>query len=109
AHAAATFGAMLAAAHVGGASKILPVAFLVIVATVSVYGLTAVPVARRLGVIRPARTRPLLIGSAPWVIDLAHALRTAHLEVVMWAPADGHRTQITQAGLQRASGGPRPP
>ena len=30
---------------VGGASKILPVTFLVIVATVAIYGLTAVPVA----------------------------------------------------------------
>jgi hypothetical protein len=33
----------LAAHHVGGASKILPVTFLVIVATVALYGLTAVP------------------------------------------------------------------
>src|SRR5215471_11279751 len=102
---ATTFGATLAAHHVGGAAKILPVAFLVIVATVAIYGLTAVPVAHRLGVTRPARTRPLLIGNAPWVIDLAHALRTAHLEVLMWAPADGQRTQITQAGLELAPGG----
>ena len=60
---ATTFGATLAASHVGGASKILPVTFLVIVATVALYGLTAVPVARRLGVTRPARTRPLLVGA----------------------------------------------
>src|SRR5215472_7046974 len=96
---ASTFGAVLAAHHVGGAAKILPVAFLVIVATVALYGLTAVPVARRLGVTRPARTRPLLIGSAPWVIDLARALRTAGLDVLMWAPSDGQRTQIQQAGF----------
>src|SRR5262245_18429096 len=70
---ASTFGATLAANHVGGASKILPVSFLVIVATLAVYGLTAVPVARRLGVTRPARALPLLIGSDPWVIDLARA------------------------------------
>ena len=31
-----------------------------IVVTVTAYALTAVPVARRLGVIRPARSRPLL-------------------------------------------------
>ena len=74
---ATTFGAELAAHHVGGASKILPVTFLVIVATVALYGLTAVPVARRLGVTRPARTRPPPIGGDPWVIDLARALRTA--------------------------------
>ncbi len=62
---ATTFAATLAAHHVGGASKILPVTFLVIVVTVALYGLTAVPVARRLGVTRPARTRPLLVGARP--------------------------------------------
>jgi hypothetical protein len=102
---ASTFGTTLAAHHVGGAAKILPVTFLVIVATVALYGLTAVPVARRLSVTRPTRSRPLLIGSAPWVIDLAHALSTAHLAALMWAPTDGQRTQIEQAGLELAPGG----
>ena len=101
---ATTFGAKLAADHVGGASKILPVTFLVIVATVALYGLTAVPVARRLGVTRPARTRPLLVGGDPWVIDLARAFRTAGLDVLMWAPSDGQRTQIKQAALELAPG-----
>ena len=101
---ASTFGAELAAHHVGGASKILPVAFLVIVATVAIYGLTAVPVARRLGVTRPARTRPLLIGGDPWVIDLARALRTVGLDVLMWGISDEERAQIKQAGLELAVG-----
>jgi NhaP-type Na+/H+ or K+/H+ antiporter len=101
---ATTFGATLAAHHVGGASKILPVAFLVIVVTVALYGLTAVPVARWLGVTRSARSRPLLIGGDPWVIDLALALRAAELDVLMWAPSDGQRTQIEQAGLEVAPG-----
>jgi hypothetical protein len=101
---ASTFGATLAAHHVGGASKILSVTFLVIVATVALYGLTAVPVARRLGVTRPARSRPLLVGGDPWVIDLARALRTAGLDVLMWAPSDGQRAQIEQAGLELAPG-----
>lgn len=101
---ASTFGAELAARHVGGAAKILPVAFLVIVATVAIYGLTAVPVARRLGVTRPARTRPLLIGGDPWVIDLARAFRTAGLDVLMWAPTDGQRAQINQAAFELAPG-----
>jgi NhaP-type Na+/H+ or K+/H+ antiporter len=55
---ASTFGTGLAAHHVGGAAKILPATFVVIVATVTLYGLTAVPVARRLGVTHPARARP---------------------------------------------------
>jgi NhaP-type Na+/H+ or K+/H+ antiporter len=101
---ASTFATKLVTAHVGGAAKILPVAFLVIVLTVALYGLTAVPVARRLGVTRPARTRPLLIGGDPWVIDLARALGTAGLDVLMWGLSDAERTQITQAGLELAAG-----
>jgi len=101
---ASAFGATLAAAHVGGASKILPVTFLVIVATVALYGLTATPVARWLHVTRPARTRPLLVGSHPWVIDLARALRAAGLDVLTWAPSEDQRTKISQAGVDLAAG-----
>jgi NhaP-type Na+/H+ or K+/H+ antiporter len=101
---ASAFGETLAANHVGGASKILPATFLVIVATVALYGLTATPVARWLHVTRPARTRPLLVGDHPWVIDLAHAFRTAGLDVLVWAPSDDQRARIKQAGLDLASG-----
>jgi len=101
---ASTFGAGLAAHHVGGAAKILPVTFLVIVATVAIYGLTAVPVAQRLQVTRPARTRPLLVGGDPWVIDLARALHSAGLDVLMWAASDEQRELIKQAGLDLMPG-----
>jgi NhaP-type Na+/H+ or K+/H+ antiporter len=101
---ASTFGPALAAAHVGGAQKILPVTFLVIVLTVTLYSLTAVPVARRLGVTRPARTRPLLVGGDPWVIDLGTALQSAGLEVLVWAGADVQRSQIRAAGLELTTG-----
>jgi NhaP-type Na+/H+ or K+/H+ antiporter len=101
---ASTFGTGLAAHHVGGAAKILPATFLVIVATVAVYGLTAVPVARRLGVTRPARSRPLLVGGDPWVIDLARILRAAGLDVIVWAGSDEQREQIKQAGLELMPG-----
>ena len=101
---ASTFTAGLVAKGIGGAAKILPVTFVVIVATVTVYGLTAVPVARRLRVSRPARTRPLLVGGDRWVIDLGRALRSAGLEVLMWAGLDQQREQIKQAGLDLAPG-----
>ena len=70
----------------------------VIVATVTIYGLTAVPVARRLGVTRPARSRPLLVGGDPWVIDLACTRRGTGLDVIMWAPTAEQREQISGAG-----------
>jgi hypothetical protein len=66
-------------------TKILPATFLVIVATVTRYGLTASPVARLLGVTRPARSRPLLVGDAPWAVDLGRVLQSAGLDVLMWA------------------------
>ena len=47
---ASTFSTGLAAHGIAGAQRILPVTFVVIVATVTWYGLTAPPVARRLGV-----------------------------------------------------------
>ncbi len=101
---ASTFSAQLAAKNVGGASKILPVTFLVIVATVAVYGLTAVPVARRVGVVRPSRTRPLLVGGQAWAVELACALASAGLDVLMWAGLEEQREAVRRAGLELAPG-----
>src|ERR1700761_4745005 len=101
---ASTFTAGLVAKGIGGASKILPATFVVIVATVTLYGLTAAPVARLLHVGRPDRTRPLLVGGDAWVIGLGLALQSAGLEVVMWAGLDQQRQQIRKAGLELAPG-----
>ena len=101
---ASTFAPALSAQHVAGAQKILPVTFLVIVLTVTLYGLTAAPVARRLGVTRPARTRPLLVGGDPWVIELGAVLQSAGLDVLMWAGDETQRAQIKAAGLELAPG-----
>jgi NhaP-type Na+/H+ or K+/H+ antiporter len=95
---ASTFSAALVAKGVGGAPRILPATFVVIVATVTLYGLTAAPVAWHLGVARPARTRPLLVGGEPWVVDLGRALQSAGLEVLMWAGLERQRERIRQAG-----------
>ena len=51
---AASFGAPLAAAGIAGANKLVPATFLVIVGTVTLYGLTASPVARLLGLNKTA-------------------------------------------------------
>jgi NhaP-type Na+/H+ or K+/H+ antiporter len=49
---ASVFGLKLADAGISGAEALTPLAFLVILTTVAVYGLTTAPVARRLGVAR---------------------------------------------------------
>ena len=102
---ATILSATLVADGIGGAEDILPVTFLVIVMTVTLYGLTAAPAARLLGVMRSARTRPLLVGGVPRVVDLGRALQSAGLEVLMWAGLQDQRDQLTSAGLERASGG----
>ena len=47
---ALAFGLELASLGISGAEALTPLALLVILATVAVYGLTTAPVARRLGV-----------------------------------------------------------
>ncbi|MEV8094783.1 cation:proton antiporter [Kitasatospora sp. NPDC085879] len=101
---ASAFAATLVEKGLPGASKILPITFLVIVGTVLVYALTAGPVARRLGVVRPSRTRPLLVGGDPWVVGLGRALGSAGLDVLMWAGLDEERERIRAAGLELAHG-----
>ena len=101
---ASTFASTLVAKGIGGASQILPATFLAIVATVTLYGMTAAPAARRLGVTRLAVTRPLLVGGDAWVVDLGRALQAAGLPVLMWAPREEHRERIREAGLELAPG-----
>jgi len=101
---ASTFTGPLVDDGVDGASDILPVTFLVIVATVTLYGLTASPVARRVGVARPARSRPLVVGGGGWVVALARALQAHGVGVVMWAGAQAERRRIEEAGLELAPG-----
>ncbi|MET7519338.1 cation:proton antiporter [Streptomyces sp. NPDC005480] len=101
---ASVFSADLVKRGVTGAAKILPVTFLVIVGTVLLYALTAAPVARRLGVVKAAGTRVLLVGGEPWVVDLGRALRSAGLCVLMWAGRDEERETIKGTGLDLAEG-----
>ncbi|WP_030154207.1 cation:proton antiporter [Streptomyces sp. NRRL S-244] len=101
---AAAFSASLVQLGLRGASKILPITFLVIVSTVVLYALTAGPMARRLRVAQPNLTRPLLVGGAPWAIALARALRSAGLDVQMWAGLGEERERIKEAGIKLARG-----
>jgi NhaP-type Na+/H+ or K+/H+ antiporter len=101
---ASTFAPVLVAAHIGGANKILPVTFLVIVLTVAIYGLSAVPVAKKLGVARPARASTLVVGGEPWVVDLARALRQAGVDVTAWARLEDQRHELEGAGVELAQG-----
>ena len=101
---ATTFSAALSAHGVVGADKILPVTFLVIAVTVAVYGLSAKPVARCVGAATRPRSRMLLVGGDPWVVDLGCALRSAGVDVLLWAGHERERARIRQAHLELAQG-----
>ncbi|MFE6039049.1 cation:proton antiporter [Streptomyces sp. NPDC056452] len=101
---ATAFSASLVDRGVDGAARILPVTFLVIVGTVLLYALSAAPVARRLGIVKPTGTRILLVGGEPWVVDLGRSLRSAGLDLLMWAGLAQERQRITDAGIQLAEG-----
>jgi NhaP-type Na+/H+ or K+/H+ antiporter len=74
---ASAFGLQLAQQGVAGADVILPVVFVAIFATVVLYGLTALPVARRLGVAGAEGIVALVVGAHDWALEVAAALRRA--------------------------------
>ncbi|MGH3484567.1 MAG: cation:proton antiporter [Nocardioidaceae bacterium] len=101
---ASAFGASLVDEGVAGADDILPATFLAIVMTVTLYGVTAAPIARTLRVLRPSGARPLIVGGDPWAIGVGRALQKAGLDVLMWAGRDEQREAIRRTGLRVAPG-----
>jgi NhaP-type Na+/H+ or K+/H+ antiporter len=80
-----------------GARLMVPVMFSVIVGTVAVYGLTALPVARWLGVAR--RTRPdgaIIVGAHDWAREIGRVLRDHNYFVVL---VDTNHDNIQQARM----------
>jgi hypothetical protein len=82
---ASAFGLELQQAHVPGAEHILPIVFVAIFATVVIYGLTAAPVARMLGVAEATGRVVLVVGGTPWARAIAAALKSAGLGVRLWS------------------------
>ena len=72
-------------AHVGfpGADKLVSITFLVIIGTVIVYGLTAGPLARRLGLAESNPQGVLLVGAHAGARKLAKILKSAGFKVVL--------------------------
>ena len=96
---ASAFGPTLAEAGVKGAGKILPIAFIVIFGTVAVYGLTAAPVARRLGLVGGGALVVLIVGGHRWARALASALRAAGLSVRLWTGQKAEQAAARTEGL----------
>jgi NhaP-type Na+/H+ or K+/H+ antiporter len=101
---ASAFGLELEQAKVPGAEKILPIVFVAIFATVVLYGLTAAPVARLLGVAEAGGRVVLVVGGTPWARAIAQALRDAGLGVRLWSGRADDQAAARAAGLQAERG-----
>ncbi len=96
---ASSFGPALAKSGLSGANKILPVAFMTIFGTVAIYGLTAIPVARRLGVAGAAAIVVLVVGGHDWARSIAAALKAAGVGVRLWTGQATEQTAARSAGI----------
>ena len=96
---ASAFGSDLAQKGVAGAGKVLPIVFFAIFGTVVVYGLTAAPVARWLGVAGLGRRMVLLVGGHDWARELASGLKRAGVAVRMWVGPLEQQTAARDSGL----------
>ncbi len=83
-------------AGVAGADRLAPLAFLVIIVTVAVYGLSAGPLARRLGLSDPDAQGTLIAGAGPFALELGQALTKLEIDVVH---VDTNRASIALARL----------
>ena len=101
---ASAFGLELAQSGVDGADKILPITFLVIFATVCLYGLSAEPVARALGLAGSRATTVLVVGGHRWARKVAESLDQAGLNVTLWTGRREEQQAAEAAGLRADHG-----
>jgi NhaP-type Na+/H+ or K+/H+ antiporter len=101
---ASAFGLQLEQRGVAGAEVILPVVFVAIFATVVLYGLTAVPVARRLGVAGAEGVTALVVGGHGWALEVAAALQRAGAGVKVWTGDADEQAAARAAGLEADRG-----
>ncbi len=101
---ASVFAFELAEAGVDKAELLSPVVFLVIVGTVLFYGLTAGPVARRLGLAEREPQGALIVGAHPFARQLAHCLNEQNIRAVMIDTNYHHVTESRLAGLEAQHG-----
>jgi hypothetical protein len=81
------------------AQQLVPITFLVIVGTVTIYGLLAAPLARRLGLADPNPQGLLIAGASDWIRDLATAIRDEGFPVLLVDTNDSHVREARMSGL----------
>lgn len=94
---ASIFALRLQGSGIEGVEKLVPVTFLLICSTIFIYGLTARPLAIRLGVAQANPQGVLFIGAHRWVRQIAAVLRDQGVDVLL---ADSNRTNINEAKME---------
>jgi hypothetical protein len=90
----------------GGAANLIPITFIVIVATALIYGLSGGPVARALGVASTGPGGVLLLGATQVGRAVGRALHDRGLTVVVWTRDDEHARAAKADGLSVYQGNP---
>jgi NhaP-type Na+/H+ or K+/H+ antiporter len=101
---ASAFSLQLQQQHMAGAGRILPIVFVVIFATVVLYGLTAPVLARALGVAGQERGLVLIVGGDAWARQLASAIQGSGAAVRMWVGPAADREAARAAGIDADQG-----
>ncbi|MDX1617383.1 MAG: cation:proton antiporter [Balneolaceae bacterium] len=86
------------------AEQMVPIIFIVIIATVTTYGLTASPVARLLDVAKPTPRGFLIIGAHPWARKLGSMLDEQGFKVVIADANWSNINKVRKLGLESYHG-----
>ncbi len=93
---ASIFALSLAEAGYPQAERLVPLTFMVIIGTVTIYGLTASPLARWLKLSEPHPQGVLIAGAHPWARAIAKALQAQGYQVLI---IDTNRVDISAARM----------
>ncbi|MBX3085956.1 MAG: sodium:proton antiporter [Anaerolineae bacterium] len=97
---ASIFGLELSALGIPEAEQLVPIVFAVIIATVVIYGITAGPLAQRLGLSQPNPQGTLIVGAHSWARAIAHALKKVGFKALL---VDTNWTNVQQARMEGLS------
>lgn len=90
------FGAALLAEGYPDADKMIPLAFAMVFATVTMHGFTIGPLAKALGLASRERPGVLIVGASPWSVALAAKLKELEIPVMV---ADASYRRLKPARL----------
>ncbi len=93
----ALFALELQEAGISEAAVLVPITFMVIVATIAVYGLSAAPLAKYLKLAEPNAQGCLIIGASPFARSMGKVLRNLNFHVVL---VDTNWQNISQARME---------